>query len=235
MLAYSPVDKDMPSPLILFRFLIHRPILCAALGVGIAVGMGLHFTMQWRSATVLLASWNTGVGCYLALWAWRFWSAQDEDIQVVAKRLDEGKWLMMLLVIAAISMCLTSIVSELGQLNRHSPYLLPRMALSVLTLVSSWLLMHTTFAIHYAHDFYNCVAQGKDGGLNFPNTQQPTYPDFIYFSYIIGSAAQTADISLTTTSTRVLNTVHCMVAFGFNTSILAIMINVVANLFIGNS
>ncbi len=88
--------------------------------------------------------------------------------------------------------------------------------------------MHTIFAIHYAHDFYLALEKHKHGGLAIPSTPNPTYPDFLYFSYIIGTSAQTADVSITRQPMRILNTLHLLLAYGFNTTILAIAINVTA-------
>ena len=50
-----------------------------------------------------------------------------------------------------------------------------------------------------------------------------------YFSYVVGTSAQTADVSTTSRPMRVLLTLHLLLAYGFNTTILAISINVAAN------
>ncbi len=89
--------------------------------------------------------------------------------------------------------------------------------------------MHTIFAIHYAHDYYLALQQQQEGGLDFPKTSHPTYPDFLYFSYVIGTSAQTADVSISSQPMRVLNTLHIILAYSFNTTILAICINLVAS------
>jgi uncharacterized membrane protein len=101
-------------------------------------------------------------------------------------------------------------------------------ALAIFTIIFAWLFMHTIFAIHYAHDFYLAVENHQDGGLDFPKTPKPTYPAVLYFSYVIGTSAQTADVSITSRSMRVLNILHILLAYGFNTTILAICINVAA-------
>lgn len=64
----------------------------------------------------------------------------------------------------------------------------------------------------------------------FQKTDQPDYLDFVYFSYIIGTSAQTADVSITNSQLRHLNIFHCVLAFIFNTVILAVAINVAASL-----
>lgn len=69
------------------------------------------------------------------------------------------------------------------------------------------------------------------GGLKFPGTTDPTYTDFIYFSYIIGVASQTADVEITTKPMRSVSLAHSILAFFFNTAILALTINLAASLF----
>ena len=101
--------------------------------------------------------------------------------------------------------------------------------MAVLTVCSAWFFIHTVFAVHYAHDYYLAKHQGEVGGLDFPGTAEPLYPDFIYFSYVIGTSAQTADVSISSRPMRVLNLLHIILAYGFNTTILAICINVAAS------
>ena len=68
-------------------------------------------------------------------------------------------------------------------------------------------------------------------GLIFPGSPQPTYIDFVYFSFIIGVAAQTADVELSTREMRRISLAHSILAFFFNTAILALTINLAAGMF----
>ena len=69
------------------------------------------------------------------------------------------------------------------------------------------------------------------GGLIFPDTVQPTYLDFIYFSYTIGVASQTADVTVSSRAMRAVVLAHSVLSFFFNTTILALTINLAAGLF----
>jgi len=74
---------------------------------------------------------------------------------------------------------------------------------------------------------------GKDKlqeGLIFPGTSLPDYADFLYFSCVIGTSAQTADVSFSSSVLRRIGTVHCILAFFFNTTILALTINIASDL-----
>ena len=75
---------------------------------------------------------------------------------------------------------------------------------------------------------------GKSGckpGLQFPEDDSPDYGDFFYFSAIIGTSGQTADVSFVSKELRRIGSVHCIVAYLFNTTVLALLINIGASLF----
>ena len=82
------------------------------------------------------------------------------------------------------------------------------------------------FALHYAHDFYVAQEHGKLGGLEFPKSPTPEYSDFLYFACVIGTSGQTADVSFTSRSMRRTGLVHCVLAFFFNTTLVALTINI---------
>ena len=62
------------------------------------------------------------------------------------------------------------------------------------------------------------------------NEEKPNHWDFLYFAFIIGTSGQTADVAFTTRQARQLGTLHCALAFFFNVSILALMINIASGL-----
>ncbi|RSQ47496.1 DUF1345 domain-containing protein [Acinetobacter baumannii] len=197
--------------------------------VALQVLLCLAWLTSWKWSTILLASWNGSISLYL-LHVWKLMrSADHSQMQQQAKKQDESKWVIMLIVLLAITMSLVAILVQLSQLPSGHYEKLGHVALALLTIISAWLFMHTVFALHYAHDFYMALSRNEEnGGLDFPGTEHPTYPDFLYFSYIIGTSAQTADVSITNKHMRLLNLFHAVLSFGFNTTILAICINVAA-------
>lgn len=211
------------------RSVLNRPHFFIALFIGFITASIFTWFTSWKWSTILLVSWNTSISIYL-LHVWQLMkSADHSQMQQQAKKQDESKWVIMLIVLLALTMCLVAILIQLSQLPSDHAAKLGHVALALLTIVSAWLFMHTVFALHYAHDFYMALSRNEEnGGLDFPGTKQPTYPDFLYFSYIIGTSAQTADVSITTKHMRLLNLFHAVLSFGFNTTILAICINVAA-------
>jgi uncharacterized membrane protein len=101
--------------------------------------------------------------------------------------------------------------------------------------VLSWTLIHTVFAVHYAHAFYgDGSAPGPDdaGGLLFPGgDQSPDFWDFFYFSLVLGMTCQVSDVQITGKHMRRLASVHGALSFFFNTVILALTINFLVSVF----
>ena len=52
----------------------------------------------------------------------------------------------------------------------------------------------------------------------------------MHFAVVIGVASQTADVAFTSKRMRRIGTVHGLVAFTFNTVVLALTINILAGL-----
>ena len=92
--------------------------------------------------------------------------------------------------------------------------------------VLSWTLLHTGFAQMYeATD----IASDQDA-ITFPGNDRPVFLNYLYFSFTIGVAAQTADVAIASPRIRRVALAHSVLAFFFNTAILALAINVGASL-----
>ena len=118
---------------------------------------------------------------------------------------------------------IAAIVIELG----IKPQQTPQLVLAVVTIVLSWCAIHTTFALHYAHEYYR---GGNVGGLAFPGDEKdPDYWDFVYFSFVIGMTAQVSDVGITDKIIRRTATAHGVVSFIFNTALVALMVNIAAS------
>lgn len=60
---------------------------------------------------------------------------------------------------------------------------------------------------------------------------KPLYSDFLYLSFTIAVASQTADAAVLTRQMRRLVGLHSVLSFLFNTAILALTINIAASMF----
>src|SRR5262249_45266488 len=101
------------------------------------------------------------------------------------------------------------------------------LVLATITIGLSWFLIHTMFALHYAHEFYDEIGAP---GLAFPGGDgKPAYWDFVYFSLIIGMTAQVADVGYTCTRFRRTVTAQSVGSFFSNAPLLAITVNIAAS------
>lgn len=139
---------------------------------------------------------------------------------------------MLRVVVLAALVSLVGIVAELMAAKAPgTPHALPHVLFALATVAGSWLLVPTMFALTYASQYYR-TAHGR--GLNFPESDggfQPDYADFLYFSFTIAVASQTADVSVSTPAMRRLVLLQSVLSFAFNTAILAFTINIAASLF----
>jgi uncharacterized membrane protein len=91
----------------------------------------------------------------------------------------------------------------------------------------SWAFIHTIFALHYAHEFYD---EDIGGGLAFPGGEtEPDYWDFVYFSFVIGMTSQVSDVGVTHKEIRRTVAAHGVVSFVFNAALLALTVNIAAS------
>jgi len=66
--------------------------------------------------------------------------------------------------------------------------------------------------------------------LAFPSDPVPDFWDFFYFATSIWATSQTSDVAIKTKSLRRIVTLHAVVSFFFNTTVLALTINLAASL-----
>lgn len=212
-----------------------RPRLFIAMACGAVLGLLLPH--DWRLVTRLLVDWNFGAFLYFVLVGRMVLSESHAKISQRAEQQDEGRFAILIFATLAAAAAFGAIVAELGTLKNVTGLLKDlHVALSAATIVSAWTLIHLMFALHYAHEYVieraaTATRPAKPrGGLIFPETATPDYLDFIYFSFIIGVACQTADVEISSPIMRRISLVHSVLAFFFNSAVLALTINIAAGL-----
>jgi uncharacterized membrane protein len=194
--------------------------------IAVAIGIAAFFFMpdSLRLVTRLLVSWDIFIAVYLALVYIMMLRCELSHIRRNAVLQDDGRFLILLVTALGAFASIAAIVSELGS-QRGAPQL----ALATLTIALSWAAVHTTFALHYAHDYYRGA---KPGGLQFPSGDEhdhADYWDFVYFSFVIGMTAQVSDVGITDKTIRRTATAHGIISFIFNTALVALMVNIAAS------
>ena len=99
-------------------------------------------------------------------------------------------------------------------------------ALGVISVAVSWSVVHTLFTLRYALLYYS----GRDGGIDFNDTESPRYTDFAYLAFTIGMTFQVSDTTLTSHAMRAAVLRHSVLSYLFGSLILAATVNLVASL-----
>jgi uncharacterized membrane protein len=205
------------------------------LWISFVAGSGLFFFLpaDWSALSRVLLSWNAGVVLFLALIF--FWMTRLTAAQICTKYIEEDEtapFILAVVVIAAVA-SLVAIVEPLATIKHVTGSVrAAHFALAALTLINSWVLVPLMFTTHYADRFYSVTKEHRP--LRFPNTPEPVFWDFAYFSFTIAAACQTADVSTQDAGIRKVVVAQTLISFLFNASILGFAINVTAGL-IGGS
>jgi uncharacterized membrane protein len=204
------------------------------IALGAVAVLALVLPGGWRWATRLLIAWDAGAVIYLAMLAATLLNESTGQIKARAERQDEGAAAILVIACLAASASIAAIAVQLSGLsNVPAGERGLHLALGGFTILCSWTLLHAFFTLHYAGAYY--TGGSKTPCLDFPGERDPDYVDFLYFAYTIGCTSQTSDVAVTTRAMRGLVLVHSILAFVFNTSILALGINVGASLVSGGS
>ncbi|MDM9620819.1 DUF1345 domain-containing protein [Rhizobium sp. S96] len=204
----------------------------AAVFVALFVGLLVFLLLTTRevNARNVLAGWNVAAVVFIAATWRRMLRATVASIRKRSEDLDFSDTLLLFLSISAAVASIAGIGLELHSVKEAAPGVaLGRALAAIVTILISWVFLHTLFTVHYAHRFYGGDDKGE--GLKFPEgVEEPVYWDFLYYSFTIGVASQTADVATTSTGMRKLTLLHSILSFLFNTTILALAINVGASL-----
>ncbi len=204
-----------------------RPRLLGSALVALVVFWILPET--WPASSRVLVAWDSGVVFYLSLALVMALRSSTATLQKRASVEDEGAVAVLILTLGAAVASLGAIAAELyGIHNQQTDQQVLRLAIAGVTILCSWFFVHTIYAIHYAHEYYGDA--GERQGLAFPHHAKPDYWDFLYFSFNIGAAAQTSDVVIQSKRMRRLALAHTILAFLFNTTVLALAVNVGAGL-----
>ncbi|HXE25430.1 MAG TPA: DUF1345 domain-containing protein [Roseiarcus sp.] len=209
----------------------HRPRLLAGAILMVAAYIALRVGIDIREATRILIAWNVGAWAFLVMILIMVRDPR-RDARVQARPEDENQWVLVVLGIVAALAALAAIVWELGPVKNMAGW--PKaghLTLVGATVLSAWTFLQVMFALHYAGVYFMRQKGGIHGGLEFPGTAQPGWMEFFYQAFVIGCTFASSDVNVTTMRMRWIVVVQGVVGFFFNAIILALMINITANLF----
>jgi uncharacterized membrane protein len=210
-----------------------RLLLAAGLGLaGSAAANGLGAF----AALASLIGWNLACIVYLSTTGWMMLHDDEATVRARARREDEGSAIMTALVLCAVAASLAATVLAIAESKATDTHLAGArpwsLALSASTLVLSWIVVQCVFALRYAHRYFgDSKGSGSiNRGIEFPGDPPRSYRDFIYMAVCVGATSQVSDFNITSNRFRNLVTLHAVLAFAFNTTVLALGINMLASL-----
>lgn len=207
--------------------------------IGLAAIFGMSIFLALPDAmhlyTRILAAWIAGVLCFLSIVLWMMSSSDVQTTYHRAQRQEAQHWTIFLLVVCMALISIGAIALMLVDTKGlPAPVMTVQLALSIVSILSSWFLTHTMFALHYTTCYYRRDQSNPEleyaGGIELPGEAQPDFLDFLYFSFTIGMTSQTSDISITTPPMRRLSLGHGLVSFFFYSVIIALSVGVVGGL-----
>jgi len=204
-------------------FLKARPRMIIALVIFIVISGSLAANGMRVSNAVLLG-FDLAAVVFLGILARLFNRSPPTRMRTQARAQDTGRWGILWGGIALSSVVLVALSNELHAAKGGG---IVALIIGVVSVVLTWLFLNTMFAMHYAHGFYGDYGE-KHEGLDFPETPEPDYWDFAYFSFVIGMCFQVSDVQITSRYLRRVVLFHSVIAFFFNVFIIALTVNIVA-------
>ncbi|MGA9648332.1 DUF1345 domain-containing protein [Pedobacter sp.] len=200
-------------------------ILLLSFFVGITAYFGSLFITMGTLTHVMLA-WDVFCILLISLHWYMFFHTSAAETHIKAKMQDETRSEIFAIVLISTFAGLLAVILLL--INKDIEPLDLIVAISGMFL--SWFLVHTTFGMRYAHLYYGDSKTNKGSGLDFPGNDEPDFIDFAYFSFVLGMTFQVSDVEISSRKIRRLSLLHSLIAFIFNTVIVALTINALAGL-----
>lgn len=209
---------------------IQKLLICLAIAVVV------YFIVEIKNIDVLthiMIGWDVFSVCMIVMTWITFFITTAKQIRIQSKVQDPNRSIIFILIListlASFLTVILLIVSKKGDQSGFSWHL----PIAVAGMLFSWILIHTGFTLRYAHIFYGdhkTKPNTHAGGLDFPGDTLPDYLDFAYFSFVLGMTFQVSDVQITSKRFRRLALLHGLISFSFDTTMIALTINILAGI-----
>jgi uncharacterized membrane protein len=194
--------------------------ISALMGLIVLVIVGI--SLSWSLAPLM--AWDMGA-LVLTSWVWiSVWGLNGKLTSQHAVREDPSRAVADIAVLfgSVASLAAVGVLLAGSKTSNQVWYA----ALGVASVVLSWVVVHTIFALRYAELYYH----GSRGGVDFAGTDTPTYAEFAYLAFTLGMTFQVSDTGFKTTEFRKVALRHSLISYMFGTVIVASTINLIAGL-----
>jgi uncharacterized membrane protein len=220
-----------PTPHLFMRMDAHHRLYISLVVCALVFLLIFHV---YSAPTVILITWMSFALISILLMWITILSSHPREVQKIARLQDSSRAMIFGFAITASVISLLAVYFLLKSAKGHAVNVDRHILLAIAAVFVSWWLVHTVFTLRYAHMYYDTARDDgtpkKGGGLQFPDETQPDYMDFVYFSFVIGMTFQVSDVEISSRRIRRLAWLHGLISFIFNTTIVALSINVISGL-----
>jgi uncharacterized membrane protein len=192
-----------------------------------AIPVALSLLVPGEALVRLVAGWDIYAACYIVLTWLAYRRREPSALRTLALASRRRRLADRLLAISpeqisqgAAGVALIATVIAMPQARRlgTSPALV--LGICIFAVISCWLILQIGFAITYLGLW------AEKGGLTFPGDDEPGMVDFLYFASGVGTTFGTTDVVVTQRRVRRRVLVHSILAFCFNTLVLAVAVTI---------
>ena len=192
-----------------------------AAGTGIAAAAVVGATAGWRFS--FAAGWIATATVYL-IWVWASIAKMTATaIEVIVQQRHPARRPADLIILIASVASLGGVAHLLIAGSAKGPDATIAAAVGFLSVIASWLVVHAVYTVRYAILYYSEPV----GGIDFNDEAKPTFADFAYVAFTVGMCFQVSDVCVTSRQLRRTVLLHAVISFGYNTVILAFVLNLV--------
>lgn len=209
---------------------LHKLLTSLLLGVIIYLLIPFNTT---KALPHIIFAWDTFSICLLILTWVTFYTTPPQRIREQARRQDDTRIVIFILILISTCISMLAVISILVMHGASVHDKALQIPTAIACMLLSWCLVHTIFASRYAHLYYADHKINKDthaGGLDFPGEKHPDFVDFAYFSFTLGMTFQVSDVEISSRIIRRLALWHGLLSFGYNATIIALTVNIIAGL-----
>jgi uncharacterized membrane protein len=202
-----------------------RRRVATSAAVGVCVGVLSSLFIPWGLAP--LVAWDVAAVTFVS-WIWiSIWKLDARQTARHAEREDPthaaADALLLFAAVASLA-AVAYVIVRAGSGGGWREGL--QVGFGVASVVVSWSVIHTVFALRYARMYY----AGSDRGVDFHEDAKPRFSDFAYLAFTVGMTFQVSDTELNTSAFRATVLRHALLSYLFGTVIVALTINLVAGL-----
>ncbi|MBS1609890.1 MAG: DUF1345 domain-containing protein [Bacteroidetes bacterium] len=216
--------------------LIYRmpPVIKPLIAISIAFVIYFIFPLgHSNDFSRIMLAWDIFSFCLLGLYWFIFYTTPVAHIRKLAAEEDTSRVIIFIITLICTTASMLAVILLLTSKHDTSGSKVLHLSVAIIGMTLSWSLVHTIFAVRYAHMYYadhKTNSNTHAGGLDFPDEDKPDFVDFAYFSFVLGMTFQVSDVSITAKKIRRMVLWHSLISFGYNAVIIALTINVIAGL-----